>query len=295
MTDVSKGGATQTPLTFLHLSDIHLREEELNSSVDLDQDLRREVVLDVMNEVLPTVRRIDGVLVTGDIAFAGKASEFTSAVDWLASLCDQVGCPRDAVWAVPGNHDADRSAIKKSQILQDLHAMIREAADPAEALRRRVADRQACEALLTPLAEFNRAFAPFGTATQPDSIHWSFDLLLNDGSTLRLHGLNSVLTSDDKDNEHANRLVLGTWQVQLPREPHVTHLTLCHHPPDWLLDRDVVQNYLTARASLQLFGHKHVQQARQIDASVVIGAGALHPERNEPQWLPRYNVLQLQV
>ena len=105
----------ERPLTFLHLSDIHFRRGESGDVYDLDADLRNELERDVVQIIQSKRLVVDGMLVTGDIAFAGQKEEFEIASEWLASLCDLVGCPREAVWTVTGNHDVDRKVIEDSE------------------------------------------------------------------------------------------------------------------------------------------------------------------------------------
>ena len=70
---------------------------------------------------------------------------------------------------------------------------------------------------------------------------------------------------------------------------------VCHHPPDWMMDYEQVLPMLNARARVQLFGHKHQQLANVVDNSLCIFAGAVHPDRREPRWRPRYNLLGFSV
>lgn len=69
----------QQPLKFLHLSDIHFRREVSGGVYDPDNDLRNELERDAEREVRTKPHRIDGILVTGDIAFAGIKDEFDVA------------------------------------------------------------------------------------------------------------------------------------------------------------------------------------------------------------------------
>jgi len=90
-------------------------------------------------------------------------------------------------------------------------------------------------------------------------------------------------------------MVLGEHQVRFQRANDLVHLVMCHHPSDWLRDWDRVESYLNQRTSIQLYGHKHVQRSDQINNSVRVRAGALHPSRTETGWSPRYNMLRLAV
>ena len=84
---------------------------------------------------------------------------------------------------------------------------------------------------------------------------------------------------------------------QLPnREPGVVHVSLCHHPPSWILDSEQVVERLNQRASVQLYGHRHHRRTDHNVHSLILHAGALHPERDGgSEWKPRYNVIQLRL
>src|SRR4051794_33157633 len=111
---------TQSHTTLLHLSDIHFRFGESGDIFDPDSDLRNELERDVVRLRGTRIEKVDGILVTGDIAFAGKKEEYERASAWLERLCDLLGCARDNVWVVPGNHDVDREVIKNSETLRTL-------------------------------------------------------------------------------------------------------------------------------------------------------------------------------
>jgi hypothetical protein len=98
-----------------------------------------------------------------------------------------------------------------------------------------------------------------------------------------------------KDHRDTAKMILGSAQTELGRRDGVAFLVMCHHPTDWLTDQDNAHDALCAYSSVQLFGHKHVQRLEQINQSVRICAGAVHPVRTEKQWTPRYNVLSLHV
>ena len=72
-------------------------------------------------------------------------------------------------------------------------------------------------------------------------------------------------------------------------------MSLAHHPPSWLRDGDHVEELLSNRARLQLWGHRHSQRARYMDGNVHIYAGAVHPQRNELDWEPRYNIIRIEI
>ncbi|MDB5385571.1 MAG: metallophosphoesterase, partial [Planctomycetaceae bacterium] len=104
-----------------------------------------------------------------------------------------------------------------------------------------------------------------------------------------------AFVSGEKDDENTKRLVVGRNQMLPPNDYGVTNMVICHHPLDWLLDRDALRDNLKARASIALFGHKHAQRVERADDTLFVSAGAVHPDRNEGKWEPRYNFLSLSV
>lgn len=292
-------------LVLLHLSDIHLRKEEIESAQDLDEDIRERLLADIAHAELPVGTNIDAILVTGDIAFGAKNVEYDSARKWLQTLCGKTGCPASQVWVVPGNHDVDRDVHTKNATVRDMHAAIRNDEDPAGALSDRLREEVGAQALMSHFVEYNKFAEQYGCESTPAAVFWESDdddddLTLNDGSHLRLRGINSAIISDKVGDKGPPKgpptEVIGAKQVQLRDEVEgVAYVTLCHHPPDWLRDGDVVQDYLISRARIQLFGHKHRQRARVTENSLIVGAGALHPNRKEEGWQPRYNILRLEV
>ncbi len=284
-----------TPLVFIHLSDIHF-SKKWHDHYELDRDLRDQLELDVgaVKSVFPL---ITGILASGDIAFGGKKEEYEIALEWLKQLCTIAGCREQDIWCIPGNHDVDRTLYENSKTLRDYHDRLRPA-DPAE-VDERIADYlrddMAAPHLFRPLEQYNQFAAKFRCPSRPSPLAWQHDHVLNDGSVLRIHGINSVLTSDKTDSDTNRKLIVGTVQASPTEAAGVTYLTMCHHPPDWLIDGSTVRQRLNARARIQLFGHKHFQVIDEMNNCLHFGAGAVHPSRKEKDWLPRYNWLSLQV
>lgn len=284
-------------VVFVHLSDIHFRHHgAFDNLVDYDADVRNELERDAvtMREQLGS---IDAVLVSGDIAFSGREAEYSKADEWLRKLCNLLGCLPSAVRTTPGNHDVDRSVIAGSSTLRMYHANLRKAgADQInDLLTELTLDSAYRDLAFKPLSAYNEFAAAFGCAVDPGAPFWEDDLRLNDGSCLRIRGLTSSIISDANDSNGENKLVLGLMQTDLQRQDGVEYLTLCHHPPDWLIDGDHVHSRLVERARIQLFGHKHSHRIDRINDSLRISAGATHPDHREPHWVPRYNLVSLRV
>jgi predicted phosphodiesterase len=277
-------------LVFVHLSDIHFTRSSGVSVHDLDKNVRNELVLDA-TKAAKDIGPVTGVLVTGDIAFSGSEAEFERATTWLRNFCRAVGCPEESVWVVPGNHDVIRDKTKR-KLTRLLHQGVRkDGSDVDKELREIFSDAQSAAALLEPLADYNKFAGRFGCSISADKHYWERDLTLACGTSVRLRGLTSALVSNEEDRRTA--IILGAAQATVERAAGVLHMTLCHHPPDWLRDHDAVEDHLKSKVHIQLFGHKHSQRLDEINGKVRLVAGAMHPERNEGGWLPTYNFLEI--
>lgn len=278
-------------LVLVHLSDIHFTGSSGTSVHDLDAEVRNEILRDAA-AVTKDLGGATGILVTGDIAFSGQRTEYDRAASWLLEFCRAVGCPDESVWVVPGNHDVDRK-IASSMVTKTLHESIRAKQGPAldRALREILADENSANALLAPLAEYNIFAARFQCSISATKPFWERDLALPCGTIIRLRGLCSALVSNQHDAK--NNIVLGQAQVSVHRVDGVEYLTLCHHPPDWLQDQDTVISHLESKVRMQLFGHKHSQRVQEINKTLRVTSGAMHPERDESGWEPMYNIIEI--
>ena len=145
---------------------------------------------------------------------------------------------------MPGNHDVDRRVASASKITRTLHDSLRKASigDLDTELREICCDPQSAGALLAPLREYNAFASRYECSISAKKPFWERDIVLDCGTTLRLRGLCSVLVSDANDEK--GKLILGVGQASVPRTNGVEYLTLCHHPPDWLLDQESVVDHL---------------------------------------------------
>jgi predicted phosphodiesterase len=289
--------ARRPPVRLLHLSDIHFSKKDSGDVYDLDADLRNEIERDAA-ELIARVGVPTAIVITGDVAYGGKHSEFEMADEWLERLCSALNVPREQVFVVPGNHDIDRAIIDSDPLIADTHKFVRHAERTTldTMVKRYFKDSPAgASALFAPLGHYNDFALKYQCAVTPEMPFWEHSIQMNDNSLLMVRGMNSTLISDSDDDDGANRLVLGLFQATCPNADGVIYLTLCHHPPDWLLDGEQIDDTLALRAKVQLFGHKHKLKIKRLDDSLRVTAGAAHPNRREPNWLPRYNYLVLEI
>lgn len=257
-------------LTWLHVSDLHFGHGDAHYRFD-QSGVTRAIVHDAKN-MAQRLGSPDLILVTGDVAFSGKPTEYADAKTWLNSLCSAVGgSPR--VYLVPGNHDVDRKHAEKFASAST-HEKLR--ANPRQ-LDELLADGEQMQTIwpkLRAYAEFAKDFGhpelsaerPFYTQVIPCRL----------AGKLVVVGLNTALLClDDKDS--SQNLCLGRGQLfkaieEQPRD--VLLLVLQHHPQEWLLDGKDLSSQLQQRTHIQFSGHVHQQQGLML--APLVGGSQLH-------------------
>ena len=218
-------------MLILHLSDIHFRKSEISTVQDPNLHLRNEIIRDAAEQCAelgpPNV-----IVISGDIAFAGDPEEFVYATRWLERLCVACGCPMSSIFVVPGNHDVVRSVAEQNMV-QMIHRTIKESANPTAEIFRQLNDPLAQRLLYAGLENYNEFASQFlCDLLPPERTSAKRDLTLNDGSTLRLWGLNSAFVSSGHDRERD--LFVDQASFQIMREDGVVNLVVTHHHLSWL-------------------------------------------------------------
>jgi hypothetical protein len=286
------------PLTFVHLSDIHFQSGLSDvSKYDLDAPLRHAILRDLKQlREREIFKHFDGILISGDIAYAGKPDEYETAISWINQIAAVIGCDPGLVWCVPGNHDVDQSVQKGFKTITDTHAALRRSKNLAKDLRDSFDNETNGPLLFQPLQTYNEQFGrKYGCSTTCKEPYWEDTLILNDGSRLVIRGINSAYCSSRDDHETESKLIVGPMQLAFKPENDIVSLVLCHHPSDWVLDARNLSDTLNAQTHVQLFGHKHFHKHQRTGNSVVLSSGAVHPTRDQQEWDPRYYLLSLFV
>lgn len=282
-------------MLLLHLSDIHFRANEVGTAMDPNTSLRNELIIDAASKCKHIGAAPDAILISGDIAFAGDHREYQYALEWLDTLCSRCGTSSSAIFVVPGNHDVVRSVASR-KIIQAIHNEIKSTDDRHlnNVLRDFLSDPETSQPLYEALEPYNNfAGRFFCDLLPPERTIAKRDLILNDGSILRLSGLNSAFVSSSSDK--AGDLYVDPASFQLKRESGVEHLVMCHHPYSWLRNGSELKDFLTDIARIHLFGHEHLNRVSRETDCLSIAASAAQPERTEQGWEPGYNLIELNV
>lgn len=118
-------------LTFLHLSDLHFTTTDAGNQFDLDIKIREALLADLGTDGRTN---FDAILVTGDIAYHGRAEEFARAKEWLEEVRTNTESSPEALYVVPGNHDVNRDIVSVDSSLWELHQSLRKNTSPEERL-----------------------------------------------------------------------------------------------------------------------------------------------------------------
>jgi hypothetical protein len=111
-------------LSFLHLSDIHFRKGRMGDVHDEDSDLRNELERDLRTVRTTLVQKLDGIIISGDIAFGGQPEEFAYAHGWIERIRELLDCPLPGIMTIPGNHDVNRRLVEPGGDADSLHERI---------------------------------------------------------------------------------------------------------------------------------------------------------------------------
>jgi hypothetical protein len=290
-------------MLMLHISDIHFKYGEVGEPDDPNRGLREDLIQDV-KYMRGRLGPPGMILLSGDIAYAGREDEYHFAYYWLQKeLCPAAQCAIENVFVIPGNHDVDLKAEAGPGFKAARSALRARPAGEVDAeLREWLRDPSSANIIFSPIENYNRFFAakllcaigpynvigPDGKTVPNVSKPFVLrDVRLNDGSVLRLWGFNSVLVSDLTDK--VDSMLVDPAAAQITREDGVVHLVMCHHPFGWIKNRGPFEDRMNGVVQIQLFGHEHTERIEENKHFVRIRAGALQPERDAPNWKPGYN------
>lgn len=281
-------------MRLLQLSDIHFMRE-----VDGIYDMNRELRWQLM-EALPQAAAssgLDAVLVCGDVAFSGQPDEYTRATKFLRDVASRLQIDQDMIFVIPGNHDIDRQTTD-SPAQRELRSGLRVVDTDVKrdaALAAAAQDAAKAALLMAPLREYTVFAAQYDCPTSAGQPCWDRSLYLTDDVELAIRGINSVLASHAHDHEEKERLVVGTGQAVLEPGDGRLHITMCHHPREWILGATEMSRRLDKRVLVQITGHTHEFVVIETEGGVWLRAGALHPSRFEENWEPHFSIIELDV
>lgn len=281
-------------VNFIHLSDIHFGQER-DDALHFNNDVKAQLIVDAAQVVgtLPS-GVAHGILVTGDIAQAGKAAQYTDAGRWLDQLARAVGCEPFRIQMVPGNHDLDRSLLSKGGTLM-LDAIRAGGAAEYEAILASANDRAV---LFARFKDYGKFCEGYDCALDSEGRYATNMLVeLAPGRFIRFVRLNSSLLCTGDEDEKNPELMVGARQFTIPRTKGEEIVALIHHPLNWFKDQVEVAKYLKSRARILISGHEHnprvlVEEIEGGTDFMMLAAGATVPTRSNEPYAYTYNVIE---
>ena len=283
------------PIRLLHLSDIHFRADTAWDSDPVLRALRGFIAVQIEAGL-----DLDLVVITGDLAQAGKAAEYALARTWLESLWSTLSqarpepLPRNRLLLVPGNHDLDRERVGPSvRRIQDA-LLSEQSQDAIAALLQDEGERQFVLKRHLDYLDFYGAWLG-----APQALPWWQCTLHLYDQRLHIAGLDSAwMACGDADR---GRLLLGRYQInQTVLHPDGEgadwRLALMHHPWDYLAEFDTHEAHqaIHLHRDLVLRGHLHEGEAFRVlppdpaRACLELAAGSVYAGSRHPnafQWI----------
>jgi formylglycine-generating enzyme required for sulfatase activity len=247
-------------INLLHLSDLHFGYD----SDETARDQRGEALDGLLNvlgrlepEWTPHI-----VVISGDLAWRGRASGYTELADWLTrKLLPATGLSAADCVVCPGNHDLDRNATR---------ALVKRTHDPQEA-DELLRPEYLADGFARPFGLFVKFAAEFGIPAP--QLHGAPNYLagMREMRGIRFVCLNSAWFCRNSQTDRGE-LWLGLPQLQAmpPLSNQADYdkapvtVALVHHPPDWLANQEInayerpnTYGYLAERVHVILSGHTH--------------------------------------
>jgi hypothetical protein len=274
----------------LHLSDFHFRASTTWDASTVLGRLSADIARLVYEGLAP-----DLIVLTGDIAYSGKAAEYDLARTWITKeLLPTAGVGVDRLVIVPGNHDADRSRV--DFVARQISKGIRD--ERSQQRVTEVLDGTGGALLLGRLEAFMAFVNDLGAAGAPLERPWYQAIFELEGMTLHCAAMaSSWLSADDSDYgglllglRQCNEVLGGADQADVV-------LVALHHPWDYVAEWDRRSSLaeIERSAGLILRGHLH-EERHDYHASarhggvLELAAGACYESSEHPS---SYHLVEL--
>lgn len=274
----------------LHLSDFHFRPSTTWDASTVLGRLSVDIARLARTGLAPDI-----IVLTGDIAYSGKRTEYDLARTWITTeLLPAAGVGADRLVIVPGNHDVDRSRV--DFMAQQVMRGIREERNQQRVTE--VLDGEGRALLLRRLDEFMAFVNDLGAAGAPLVRPWYQAIFEIEGMTLHCAAMaSSWLSGDDSDY---GGLLLGLRQcneVMSGADSADVVLVALHHPWDYVAEWDRRSSLveIERRAGVVLRGHLHesrydYRESTRHAGLIELAAGACYESSQHPN---SYHLLEL--
>lgn len=270
------------PIRILHLSDLHFRKDREEDFSDVLLGLG-----DTVETMVKDGKNPDFVVLTGDLVWSGKSSDYQLARTWIDQhlLKPIKGFRKENLLVIPGNHDVNRKKI--SQAAEYIEEGLRKG-DQHEITKvlREVDTRNLVLKRQEEYLKFANGYRP---QSRPLEVPWWSKIHRCDsGISIGFAGLATSLIAYGNDERDYGNLLLGDYQIHAMfrklRKVNV-RIALIHHPVSYLIgqERRIVLRCLLKNCSILLRGHLHEQDSliykTEDDLMVELATGSAYHDR----------------
>jgi hypothetical protein len=278
------GGERMRYINIVHLSDLHLKSDGLDSRNQLR-------ILENLTEDIAQLSRTnlkpDLVVFTGDLANAGDKESYGECRRILYKLLSECCLPPENLVIAPGNHDARQFVAERDGAYL---SEIREGSNSPDGANSLMFDNGFVAHLDEKFSDFRRFASSFSPKTLYEDAYLS--CFLFDALGLAVISLNTALLSaagskklapDDRKLAFPD-LALETAFGKVPGG--YTKIVIGHHPLSMLNENSSasMKTLLCKRAAAYLFGHMHRASPENVQSASgeckFLQSGALYMGKN---------------
>ena len=280
-------GVHKMNLLILHLSDIHIKDES-DTILKRGNAIGRTAFKD-----LPLVDAV-AIVLTGDIAFSGKATEYDLARTFVSDIVKSIKAQNDIqihVLMSPGNHDCDfgsRNADVREIVIEKIRST------SPDSIKESIIDE--CTNIQDSFFKFRDELA----VIQPINLDklWQSYIIEAGGKRVVFHCLNVAWMS--QLHEQQGQIVFPTKRYEaISATKADTSIVCMHHPINWFSQASYrpFRQFVRKCGHLILTGHEHEQAVAFVDdtdsgESVSIDGGVLQGGNEEQS---RFNLIFLDI
>jgi formylglycine-generating enzyme required for sulfatase activity/predicted phosphodiesterase len=270
------------PVTWLHISDLHLVSPESSETFITERTRNLENLCTFVREKKEEgIWQPDLIFVTGDITNRGSEAVFTvtdskpaPASLFFDKLLDAAGLEKERLFIVPGNHEVNRNAMQGSGLKPTL--------DDSDELEKHFSRNVPSPYITTKLGAFASWYNDYfnGIRTVTDRSTCLSEQVEIDGQRVSLLLMNSAVFCDDSTTD-SGKLLIGQgcldFCIQKLSVLERSDLTIgmIHHPLSFLapFEQTSIRETLKRHLDILLRGHTHETEVHE-GKFLEIAAGA---------------------
>ena len=240
----------------IHLSDIHIKSED-----NYVEHLIGQITPVFRNEI-SEINKVF-IVITGDIAYSGKAEEYKNAktiFDSLSSDIEHYSGNKPAFIIVPGNHDCDFENTNRTVRDTIIKSIQQNDVKVDEGII-----NQCCE-VQKNFFDFLNSFSVDGKVVYSDKLFRVIKYTV-ENYTVNFYCYNTAWVSQIDEQPGKMYFPINRFLNKFNSLVSDVAVNVLHQPPNWLNPtnrRDLI-NHLEKTSNLTLTGHEHIPSVRRVD------------------------------